>query len=73
MDELDEMALVMIPADDLPPGTTQTVEVTFAQPAANGEFYKYGDMQHQEARQCSEVYQRRKLAHPVPHRDGDGQ
>jgi uncharacterized protein (DUF305 family) len=37
MEALDAVALVMIPADDLAPGTTQTVEVTFAQPSTAGE------------------------------------
>jgi uncharacterized cupredoxin-like copper-binding protein len=38
MDQLDDMALAMIPADDLPPGATRTIEVTFTAPAGTGAF-----------------------------------
>jgi len=37
MDTLDEMALVMIHADDLPPGTTQTIDVVFPESARGSE------------------------------------
>jgi uncharacterized protein (DUF305 family) len=38
MDALDDMALVMIPADDLPPGAMQTIEITFPGSSGTGEF-----------------------------------
>ncbi len=37
MEEMDAMALAMIEEENLPPGTTQTVEVTFDKAAALGE------------------------------------
>lgn len=36
MEELDEMALVVVEEDDLPSGATQTVEFTFTEPAPAG-------------------------------------
>ena len=36
MEQMDQMALGMIDADTLPPGTTQTLEVTFSQPSEPG-------------------------------------
>ena len=36
MEELDEMSLVVIEEDDLPPGATQTVEFMFTEPASTG-------------------------------------
>jgi len=36
MEELDEMALVVIEEDDLPPGGTQTVDFTFTEAAPTG-------------------------------------
>jgi uncharacterized cupredoxin-like copper-binding protein len=40
MEEMDEMALAMIEEDDLPPGSTQTLDITFTEEdaAANLEF-----------------------------------
>lgn len=37
MHELDEMALAMIPEEDLPPGATVTLDFTFEEPASVGE------------------------------------
>jgi uncharacterized cupredoxin-like copper-binding protein len=37
MATLDDMALVMIPVDDLPPGATQTIDVTFTEPVQDVE------------------------------------
>lgn len=37
MEELDEMALAMIPEDELPAGATKTVEYTFTEAAPAGE------------------------------------
>jgi uncharacterized cupredoxin-like copper-binding protein len=36
MGTLDEMALAMIPAEDLTPGATKSFDLTFAKPAAEG-------------------------------------
>jgi uncharacterized protein (DUF305 family) len=36
MASMDAVALAMIPVDDLPPGATRTIEVTFTQPAELG-------------------------------------
>lgn len=37
MEEMDEMALAVIEEDDLAPGTTQTVDVTFTERAPEGQ------------------------------------
>ena len=37
MDDMDRMALVHVNADELPPGATRSVDVTFQKPAAQGE------------------------------------
>lgn len=36
MEEMDAMALGMVEADELTPGTTQTLEITFTEPAEVG-------------------------------------
>lgn len=36
MEEMDEMALTVIEEDDLPPGATASVDVTFDEPASSG-------------------------------------
>lgn len=36
MEEMDEMALAMIEEDELTPGTTQSFDFTFTEPAPNG-------------------------------------
>jgi uncharacterized protein (DUF305 family)/uncharacterized cupredoxin-like copper-binding protein len=37
MEELHHMALAVIPIEDLPPGGSQMIEVTFSEPVQNGE------------------------------------
>lgn len=38
MEKMHEMALLEIEEDELPPGTTKTIEYIFREPAAQGEF-----------------------------------
>ncbi len=38
MGTMDQMALAMIPAEDLPPSTTKSFDLTFSEPAAEGTF-----------------------------------
>lgn len=37
MTELDQMALAMIPAEEMTPGTTRFLDYTFSKPAASGD------------------------------------